>query len=172
MDANPYAPPKAVVADHPGSAIGLKRRSIAMMLVFTIVTFGVYIPVWFFRRRAALNRLDSPTKVQLWPFVAFVSVIVLGLAVDVVSAPLPAALVIGRGPALLLSLARFAVAILTIVQYFRIKDILEDHIAGRGDEAGSVLFAAERVRLSGLMTFFFSIYYLQYVINRHIAVSK
>jgi hypothetical protein len=71
------------------------------MIVFMLITFGWYYPVWFFRRRAALNRLSSPRKLKLW----------------------------------------------------------------------RALFA-ERVTLSGLMTFFFQIFYLQHVINREIAVVR
>jgi hypothetical protein len=36
------------------------------MIVFMLITFGWYYPVWFFRRRAALNRLSSPRKLKLW----------------------------------------------------------------------------------------------------------
>jgi hypothetical protein len=32
---------------------GLKRRSVVLMIVLTIVSFGLYYPMWFLRRRAA-----------------------------------------------------------------------------------------------------------------------
>lgn len=51
-----------------------------------------------------------------------------------------------------------------------IKDILEDHMEGPRDDSSPLLFV-ERVKLSGIMTFFFQIFYLQYVINRHVAGS-
>jgi len=70
MDANPYAPPKAAVADVSAST-GLKKRRVITMFVFLIFTAGMYYMVWFFRRRAALNRLNSPKKLQLWPLIAF-----------------------------------------------------------------------------------------------------
>jgi hypothetical protein len=54
---------------------------------------------------------------------------------------------------------------LTIVT---LKDILEDHLAGPEDDVSQSLFV-ERVKLSGLMTFFFQMFYLQYVINRYVA---
>lgn len=56
--SNPYAPPKAAVLDLP-SPTGLKQCSVLLMIVFTIVTFGLYYPTWFFRRRNALNALNS-----------------------------------------------------------------------------------------------------------------
>ena len=42
MESNPYAPPKAPVADRSsGSTTGLKRRRVLVMIVFTVVTFGL-----------------------------------------------------------------------------------------------------------------------------------
>src|SRR5215207_9681534 len=76
MDANPYAPPKAAVADV-GSPAGLKRRRVITMFVFVLLTFGIYYMVWFFRRRTALNQLNSPRKLQLWPLLAFTTDFVL-----------------------------------------------------------------------------------------------
>ena len=70
METNPYAPPKAAIADL--SSTGLKRRSVLLMIVFAVVTFGLYYPIWFLRRRAALNELDSPRKLPTWPFVVFI----------------------------------------------------------------------------------------------------
>ena len=77
MDANPYAPPAAVVADP--EPTGLKRRSVLLMIVLMILTFGLYLSIWFLRRRKALNQLDSPRKLAWWPFLAFA--VVIGLAV-------------------------------------------------------------------------------------------
>lgn len=53
-------------------------------------------------------------------------------------------------------------------QCFFVKDILEDHLAGPENRIHNP-FSRERVQLSGLMTFFFQFFYLQYVMNRHIA---
>ena len=60
--SNPYAPPKAAVADLP---TGLKQRRVWVMIVFTIVSSGLYYLIWFFRRRKALNALNSQRKVPL-----------------------------------------------------------------------------------------------------------
>src|SRR5262245_31967789 len=59
---NPYAPPTASVASVGAAASGLKRRNLVVMFLLIIVTLGIYYPVWFFRRRPGLNRLDSPRK--------------------------------------------------------------------------------------------------------------
>jgi hypothetical protein len=76
---------------------------------------------------------------------------------------------IGEEAALALRGVRLLIAIVMVVQAFVVKHILEDHLAGPDDdEHPPQLFAAERVSLSGLMTFFFPIFYLQWTINKYI----
>jgi len=167
LETNPYAPPKAAVADV--SPTGLKRRSVILMILLTIVTFGLYVPIWFLHRRAALNRLDSPRKLRLWPFVIAVTWFVFQFIVGIAAGSAPLAQAIGEGAAL--HLVRFAVGILMLVQSFFTKDILEDHLAGPGDQVPNPLLV-DTVKLSGVMTLFFQNFYLQHVINRYIAGSK
>ena len=177
METNPYSPPKAALADY--RPAGLKRRRVITMIVFSMVTFGSYYPIWFLRRRAALNRLDSPRKLRLWPFVIimawfvaqFILGIATGIAASITGGPATPRQVFGEGTVLLLNLFQLAVAILLVVQSFFTKDILEDHLAGPGDQVPNPLLV-DSVKLSGVMTFFFQIFYLQYVINRYLAGSK
>ena len=168
METNPYAPPVAVVDDPPKT--GLKRRSVILMIVLTLVTLGFYYPIWFLRRRDALNAMDSPRKLRLWPFVVYlvwyVFQFILGFANGVARGQL-----ISPQVDLLLKLVQLAIAILLLVQCFFIKDILEDHLAGPGDQIQSPLLVAS-VKLSGLMTFLFQVFYLQYAINRYIVGAK
>ena len=169
MQTNPYAPPKAAVADV--SPTGLKRRSVVLMIVLSIVTFGLYYPIWFLRRRDALNRLDSPRKLRLWPFVIVIAWFVFQFIVGIAAGSAPLEQTIGAGAALLINVVQLAVGILMVVQNFFTKDILEDHLVGPGDRVPNPLFV-DTVKLSGVMTFFFQIFYLQYVVNRHIAGSQ
>jgi len=169
METNPYTPPKAAVADV--SPTGLRRRSVVLMIVLSIVTFGLYYAIWFLRRRAALNRLDSPRKLRIWPFVIFIAWFVLQFIVGIASGSAAPEQTIDAGAALLLNLVQTAVGILMVVQCFFTKDILEDHLVGPGDHVPNPLFV-DTVKLSGVMTFFFQIFYLQYAINRHIAGSQ
>lgn len=46
-----------------------------------------------------------------------------------------------------------------------VKDMVEEHAAPDPDSAP---MSVEHVKLSGLMTFFFSIFYLQWAINRYV----
>jgi hypothetical protein len=154
----------AILAKRPHTA--LKRRSVVLMIVFTLTSFGLYYPLWFLRRRPALNQLDSPRKLQLWPPVVCLAF----MAVQLVVAPGS-----GTGPGdaassqillnLVFSLAELALAILMVVQSLFVKDILEDHMMGPRDAPLSVVIS-QATKLSSVMTFLFGIYYLQYEINR------
>jgi len=167
MDTNPYAPPKAVVDD--AAAPLFKRRRVVVMILLMIVTFGFYYPAWFLARRAALNRLESPRKLRRWPFVANVIVFSVVFVLDFVASASQLRSreqLIGAGPSLVLGLVQLAVAILMLVQCFAIKDILEDHLVAPDSEMPEPF--SHRVELSGIMTFFFQIFYLQWAINRYI----
>ena len=59
----------------------------------------------------------------------------------------------------------FAVGIVFIVQTFFVKSILEDVLTPDGPLGNE---AGYHRQLSGLLTFFFSVFYLQYIINRDI----
>ena len=146
---------------------GLKRRNVVLMIAFTLITLGFYYPLWFLRRRRALNQLDSPRKLRLWPFVLAAAFFVVSFVVGFAAAPGTVEQTFGQGPALLLSIIELGVGILLLVQCFIIKDILEDHLAGPEDAVATPLMSRS-ASLSGLATFFFQIYYLQHVINREI----
>ena len=169
METNPYAPPKASI--DATSATDLKRRSVVLMVVLTVVTLGLYYPIWFLRRRAALNRLDSPRKLRLWPFAVFTAWFVFQFVVGFATAFRSRGQVSGGEASLLFNLVQLGINILMLVQSFFTKDILEDHLSGPGDDVPNPLFV-DSVKLSGVMTFLFQIFYLQYVINRYIAVPK
>jgi len=165
MESNPYAPPTAHVADREPDTHGLKHRSVWLMIVFLVISFGVYYVIWFFRRRAGLNRLDSSRKLPMWPLLlwaAFFGVqFVLGLVAG--SRPLPEVIgAVGDG---VLTLFQFVVGITMIVQSFAVKDIIQDHATPPPDPDQRFV---EQVQLSGLMTFFFSIFYLQWAINKYV----
>lgn len=164
VEPNPYAPPKARVAD--GMEVpGLKRRSVWLMIVFVFGTFGLYYLIWFFRRRAGLNGLNSPKKLALWPLLSVIALWVVQVTVAVIAGETPVDQVFGSGVAIALLVFQLAVGITMIVQCFRIKDMIEDHATP--PTAGTDMFV-EHVKLSGIMTFFFSIFYLQWAINRYI----
>ena len=167
---NPYAPPAANV----GSGVvetGLKRRGLVAMVFLVIFTLGVYYPVWFFRRRSGLNRLDSNRKLPLWPLVMFAGYYAFQFVLGLVTGDSTPEQLWGPGAEMFLLLLQIGVGITMIVQCFVIKDIIEDHAQGPGDATERGLFTPQ-VKLSGLMTFFFSIFYLQHAINKYVVDAK
>src|SRR5882672_4442326 len=125
MEFNPYAPPKASVADPERDTHGLKYCSLWLMIVFLFISFGLYYVIWFFRRRPGLNCLDSPRKLPMWPLLltaAFFGVqFVLGLVAGATSEPVPE--VIGPVGSGVLTLLQLVVGITMLIQLFRIRDI-------------------------------------------------
>jgi len=149
----------------------LKQRNVLVMIVLTIVTLGFYYPLWFLRRRRALNALDSPRKLPAWPFVLLLAFLITeflaGFVAGVIAPGRRLDDAIGSGPALALLIARLAIGLLILIQCFRIKDILEDHLAGPEGSQGAMMLSTQ-IQLSGLMTFLFTIFYLQHVMNRDV----
>jgi len=143
----------------------LWSRSLIVMIVLLVVTLGFYHPVWFLRRRSALNHLDSPVKLALWPFLVYLVFMVFVVIVSIATVDVPREERYGLD--LTMSLARLAVGILVLVQSFRVKRILEDHLAGPGDTVAREI-GQQPMMLSGLLTFFLSIFYLQYAINHYV----
>jgi len=167
---NPYAPPEAEVAETATVTV-LKHRSVIAVFLLLIVTLGLYYLVWFFRRRNGLNRLDSSRKLALWPLVVFAAYFAFQVVLGVVAGESTPQELWGSSVSGLLTLSQLGMSILMIVQCFVIKDIIEAHAQGSDDDAERGLFKPP-VKLSGLMTFFFSIFYLQYAINKYVVGSQ
>lgn len=158
------APTASVVLEPPRTQ--LWRTSLWLMALFMVLSFGFYPAIWLFRRRHALNAIEAPYKVWAWPplllfgLVAFqfVAAVVRGVTTPGVVEP---GLLEGGAQIL-----RIGVGIVLLVQMFFVKSILEDQLA---EQAGhDNRFDASFRTLSSVMTFFFSVFYLQYVINRDI----
>ena len=169
MQTNPYAPPQAVVADPEPTSHGLKHRGVLVMIALTVLTLGFYYLVWWFRRRPGLNRLNTPRTLAMWPLLLFAVNFLMQFSLGFVEGAAPELEdVIGDDGKLFVTLLQFAVGILMIVQAFKIKSMIEDHAEAARSES---MFGGS-VQLSGLMTFIFSIYYLQWAINRYVVDSE
>ena len=136
------------------------------MIAFTIFSVGLYLPIWFLRRRAALNQLDAPRTLARWPFVAVLATFALHVAAIVAFGPARGAARSDMFTAIsgLFQLANMACGVLMLVQCFFVRDMLQDHLAGP-DDVVPTGFGSEQASVSGVLTFLFTIYYLQYVIN-------
>jgi hypothetical protein len=138
------------------STPAIPRVSILVMIVFMVATLGLYMPIWFLRRRGALNQLGSPRKLKAWPFVTAICLLAIQIPIELLATT--------DGGQSLFDLVNLVWTGFFIWQAFRIKRILEDHLfAGAADLPGGV--RADAWELSGVFTFFFTIFYLQHVIN-------
>jgi hypothetical protein len=168
METNPYAPPKVRVADPEPDAHGLKRRSVLVMILFMFITLGLYYLIWWFRRRPGLNRLNSDRKLALWPLLLFTVLFVTQLGLGFAAGINQGEPVIGEGGQLVVALFQLGVGLLMLFQAFKVKEMIEDHAT---PESHSGPMFAEHVKLSGLMTFFFTVFYLQWAINRYVVTE-
>jgi hypothetical protein len=132
----------------PGSVAVLKQSSVTAVVALTLVSGGFYVPVWFLRRREALNLLDSPAKLWEWGPLALLAVQTMVLAVP-------------EGP--VTGVARVCAVILTLVLSFRTRTILGDHEHSK--TTGVLLASRSEAAPSAMLTFLLNIWYLQYTIN-------
>ncbi|MCK5494638.1 MAG: DUF4234 domain-containing protein [Candidatus Omnitrophica bacterium] len=120
------------------------------MIILTLITWGIYFPIWFLRQKKAINNLNSKTKLGSKPFyfLLFVSIISVILIY-------PLILLEGKPTGNILdwadSLLNLVRGIIVIVMTFKVEGILRNHF---------------KEEFSTLATFVLSIFYLQYKINR------
>jgi hypothetical protein len=157
MDINPYAPPAAAPSvtgqdkDSPtGSAdFRTERRPVAVCILLALVTLGVYQAIWLFKRRPFLDSFAQSRKLGVQLPTAVLVLNVLGIVVAIAS---------GLDSSLdrLDQLARLAGGFAYLIACFRVKNMLRTEFR----------IVGFRATISPIMTFFFGIYYLQYMINQ------
>jgi hypothetical protein len=145
----------------------LADAGIFAMCLLTLVTAGLYQPVWFLTRRRALNTLHSREKLGVWPIAVALAALLASLAIPIVSGFKWGSWVEAENafpplhPFILL-----LAAILIIVQCFKVRRILLDHLAPRQEGMFSAGIRLQNEELFSRMgTFFFGTFYLQHKIN-------
>lgn len=145
----------------------LEDAGIFGMCLLTLLTAGLYQPIWFLRRRKALNSLHSREKLGVLP-------LLLALAALVASICLPTLGSIKFGSWVeaenafppLHPLILLVAGLIMIVQCFKVRRILLDHLAPRQEGMFSAGIRLQYEELFSRMgTFFFGIFYLQSKIN-------
>lgn len=133
--------------------IAATRVTLLVMLVLTWISCGMYVPLWYVRRQPMLDRLGEATTLGSGlPLLAagcggvyvFVGVFLRLAGAFGPTSELLAFVVSGTG------------GVINLVMAFRVRSILND-LARRWGRPADV---------SGVWTFFFHVYYLQYVLNR------
>ena len=139
-----------------------KKTSVAIMIVFNIITAGLYVPYWFLSRRPAINGLRSERNIGVVPFIFLGIIVAASLSASFLSGFAEGAEadgvdgIFGPGQSTtLLDLVAWVLDLLAIFvllfKVFHVRGILQDHFG---------------VRFSGVLTFAFTVLYFQYKINR------
>ena len=145
---------------------GLKRTSVILVIALSFLTVAIYYPVWFLRRRRALNGLHARDKLNAGVFVVAIVLFSVGLLLMLMSGALEGfgeglgrrdLLAVSKGLEGFAQFLNLVAAIALLIQCFKVRRILSEHMQAR---------TGRPVSLSGLATFFLQIFYLQYKINR------
>jgi len=129
--------------DEAGAETQLEEYRVWLLILVTIVTMGIYTPVWFLTQRRALNGLRAEEKLGAGVFLLVLVLYSINAASDSPGLPIGWDVIPG-----FLGLAAWAIS---LIQSFKARRIIRAHW---------------RVPLSGAATFFFQYLYLQYKINR------
>ncbi len=135
----------------------LKKRNVILMLFFMIITLGLYYPIWFLRRRDAINKLHSKEKLGSGIFIFSILATCIYLFFYFMRGFYYYDIVISKEYETYSSITSIIVWIVLLVQGFKVKRIFDEHFN---------LHLNRGISFSNLATFFFNILYLQYKINR------
>ncbi|MHC4489705.1 MAG: DUF4234 domain-containing protein [Planctomycetota bacterium] len=145
-------------------AKNLKKTPVILTIVFTIITYGIYYPLWFLRRKNAINNLKSEKKLGNGVFIFGIIIYSTSVVLSVVAAfmgglveDLAALDTIDYVRKLFNFYIGGVVSMMLFIQCFKVRTILNDHFN---------VHLERDIRLSGVAVFFFQIWYLQYKINR------
>ncbi len=154
------------------AAPALKKTSVFLVIFLTLITFGVYVPVWFITRRKAINSLHSQQKLGLgtlvFVLVLFGAVLLAGFVEGWMQASAAHVTMetYTKLNADIVNVLAGVGGIVLLVQSFKVRRILLDHFRAQSSGLFSSTMSLEReVSFSGVATFFLHIYYLQYKIN-------
>jgi len=138
------------------SLLELKKGYVFFAILLTIITLGIYVPYWFKKHQKALNQLDSDKKLSGQAINIYFILVIGSTSFNFLIGFLPAFGIDWSFLSPFINLVSLVNVIFLLIFVFRVRRILLDHMA-----------AHYRVvsKISGVLTFFFSIYYLQYKIN-------
>ena len=126
-----------------GAEAQLEEYPLWLLILISILTLGIYAPVWFLTQRRALNGLRAEEKLGPGVFLLILVLCSINAASDSPGSSI--------GWEVLSGLLGLAAWIISLIQSFKVRRIISAHWA---------------VPLSGVATFLFQHLYLQYKINR------
>jgi hypothetical protein len=159
---NPYAPPAYDEQSPTQGPSQLPETSVWLMMLLSLVTLGLYIPHWLYTRGRIVNRLaDFPLVSINWVRALYV---LYGVSVLVAVPGIYASIYGGElnGALQLANVLDKVANLATLFMVFHLRTAL--HALRRSEKGGAGW-------LSGVGTFFFSIFYLQYKLNRGLLMA-
>jgi len=153
-----------------GAGVQLEETRVWVVILLSIASFGLYLPVWFLTRREVINQLRSRHKIG-WGMLAFLLLLqmagVVALIVSALAGLSMEAPDAEKSFLLISGVIETGAWIVILIQSFKVRQILLDHFSAQESGPFSGTISLQRdVSLSGVGTFFFQIFYLQYEINR------
>lgn len=142
--------------------IPFKKQSIVAVIFFSFLTLGIYPAAWLYGYRDAFDALQSQKKLSLpWIIVAIVAYCasaIMILLVFVVPDPNQVKTISDLAQAVSL-----IGAIAVLIESLKARHILDDHYNGA---------LKMNVTFSKTLTFFFTILYLQYKMNKILEMEQ
>ena len=140
----------AIDEDEAQAHISFPRMSVALLLVLSVVTLGIYIPLWYMSRLEPLNRIQNVDKLRSTPFVVVLVLYAISALLTIVSIVLDLGVAEMQGLDAFERMVNIVGGITLLVQSFKIKRMLERYTGQP---------------YSGPGTFFFQYLYLQHKMN-------
>lgn len=128
----------------------LEKDSVFFIVFLTVITYGIYIPVWFLNRKDIFNDMNSEEKLSDGPIIFLLTIFIIS-AVMLIPSILFMETELGIMIDALDRIITFVGGIIILVLSFKIRKILSEHY---------------KTNLLGVATFFFTLFYLQYKINQ------
>lgn len=135
----------------------VEKKSVWLVILLSIVTLGIYVPYWLYQRLDAFNKLKSREKLDKTTITAvlvmYCFTTALYICTSIYELFYPGNLMVEKIDQVG-SVIDFISSITMLYLTFMVRKIIEDHFT---------------TKLSGVATFFFSIYYLQFRINKELS---
>ena len=143
----------------PQSDQELKKSSVILIMFLMVITAGIYYPVWFLKRRNAINNLQSNEKLSSGVFIFAIVLLSISLLLAFISGMSEGLgdMDTARGTDAFSNILGLVAVITLLVQCFKVRRIFNEHFN---------VYLKRDISFSGVATWFFQIYYLQYKINR------
>ncbi len=132
------------------------------MILLVLITGGIYIPVWFLNRKDTFNDLNSERKLSgifiifllVLSIIPAIYIVMLIFSIFILETDL-IRIILTLDP--LIDLINSAGGIILLILAFKVRLILSDHF---------------KTNLLIIATFFFTLFFLQYTINRFLENKK